>query len=46
MNNVLIPAGLVVNFVFWQQNVNWWTLSAGSVLILASLVWASRQEDV
>jgi carboxylate/amino acid/amine transporter len=46
MNNVLIPAGLVVNFVFWQQNVNWWTLFAGSVLILASLVWASRQEDV
>ena len=46
MNNVLIPAGLVVNFVFWQQNVNWLTLAAGSVLILASLVWASRQEDV
>lgn len=45
MNNVLIPAGLVVNFVFWQQNVNWWTLSAGSVLILASLFWASRQQS-
>ena len=45
MNNVLIPAGLVVNFVFWQQNVNWWTLSAGSVLILASLGWASRQKN-
>ena len=42
MNNVLIPAGLVVNFVFWQQNVNWWTLSAGSALILLSLLWASR----
>jgi carboxylate/amino acid/amine transporter len=46
MNNVLIPAGLVVNFVFWQQNVNWWTLSAGSVLILASLGWASRQKNI
>lgn len=45
MNNVLIPAGLVVNFVFWQQNVNWWTLSAGSVLILLSLLWASRQKN-
>ncbi len=44
MNNVLIPAGLVVNFVFWHQNVNWWTLSAGSVLILLSLFWASRQQ--
>jgi carboxylate/amino acid/amine transporter len=43
MNNVLIPAGLVVNFVFWQQHVNWWTLSAGSGLILGSLLWASRQ---
>ncbi|RVT44778.1 EamA family transporter [Rheinheimera sediminis] len=43
MNNVLIPAGLVVNFVFWQQNVNWWTLSAGSVLIFSSLLWAGRQ---
>ncbi len=45
MNNVLIPAGLVVNFVFWQQNVNWWTLSAGSALILLSLLWASRQKN-
>lgn len=43
MNNVLIPAGLVVNFVFWQQNVNWLTLSAGSALILVSLLWAGRQ---
>lgn len=46
MNNVLIPAGLVVNFVFWQHNVNWWTLSAGSALILASLFWASRQKNL
>lgn len=46
MNNVLIPAGLVVNFVFWQHNVNWLTLAAGSALILASLVWAGRQENL
>ena len=39
MNNVLIPAGLLVNFVFWQHAVNWWTLSAGSALILLSLVY-------
>lgn len=45
MNNVLIPAGLVVNFVFWQHEVNWWTLTAGSVLILASLLWAGRQNN-
>ncbi|MFC0047921.1 EamA family transporter [Rheinheimera tilapiae] len=45
MNNVLIPAGLLVNFAFWQHAVNWWTLAAGSVLILLSLVWAMRQRD-
>ncbi len=45
MNNVLIPAGLLVNFVFWQHAVNWWTLAGGSLLILLSLVWAMRQRD-
>jgi len=43
MNNVLIPAGLLVNFVFWQHSVNWWTFSTGSLVILLSLVWANRQ---
>lgn len=41
MNNVLIPAGLLVNFVFWQHTVNWLTFALGSLLILASLRWAS-----
>jgi carboxylate/amino acid/amine transporter len=45
MNNVLIPAGLVVNFLFWQHNVNWWTFAAGSLLILLSLFWAMYQHD-
>jgi carboxylate/amino acid/amine transporter len=45
MNNVLIPAGLLVNFAFWQHAVNWWTLAGGSVLILLSLYWAMRQRD-
>jgi len=44
MNNVLIPAGLLVNFVFWQHQVNWWTLTGGSVLILLSLAWAGKQQ--
>jgi len=43
MNNVLIPAGLLVNFVFWQHSVNWWTFASGSVLMLLSLAWARRQ---
>jgi carboxylate/amino acid/amine transporter len=42
MNNVLIPAGLVVNFVFWHHQVNWWTFCLGSALILLSLLWAGR----
>lgn len=45
MNNVLIPAGLLVNFVIWQHAVNWWTFAAGSLLIVLSLVWAMRQRD-
>ncbi|WP_337841549.1 EamA family transporter [Rheinheimera sp.] len=44
MNNLLIPAGLLVNFIFWQHQVNWWTLGLGSALILLSLVWAGRQK--
>lgn len=46
MNNVLIPAGLLVNFVCWQHAVNWWTFAAGSLLILASLRWATVAERV
>ncbi len=42
MNNLLIPAGLLVNFVLWQQQVNWLTFSLGSVLIMTSLVWGKR----
>lgn len=45
MNNVLIPAGLLVNFVFWQHQVNWWALTAGSGVILLSLYVASAQKE-
>jgi carboxylate/amino acid/amine transporter len=46
MNNLLIPAGLVVNFVLWQQQVNWLQFAAGSALLLLSLGWANRlQQD-
>jgi carboxylate/amino acid/amine transporter len=43
MNNVLIPAGLLVNLVFWQHSIHGWTLAAGSILILLSLWWAQYQ---
>ncbi len=45
MNNLLIPAGLVVNFVLWQQQVNWLQFAAGSMLLLLSLGWANRLQQ-
>jgi len=37
MNNALIPAGLLVNFALWQQDVNWSKLVVGGLIIVASL---------
>lgn len=42
MNNLLIPAGLLVNFLLWQHQVNWLSFSLGSVLIVFSLSWGKR----
>jgi carboxylate/amino acid/amine transporter len=42
MNNLLIPAGLLVNYVLWQHPVNWWQFTAGTLLMLLSLSWAKR----
>lgn len=42
MNNLLIPAGLLVNYVLWQHHVNWWQFTAGTLLMLLSLSWAKR----
>lgn len=33
MNNALIPAGLLVNFLLWGQDVNWLTLTLGAIII-------------
>lgn len=38
MNNALIPAGLLVNFALWQQEVNWWRLMIGGGMIVVSLL--------
>lgn len=38
MNNVLIPAGLLINFLFWNQSPNWLTLLLGGAII-ALAVW-------
>lgn len=37
MNNALIPAGLIVNVVFWNHDANLWRLTLGTLVILASL---------
>jgi len=38
MNNALIPAGLVIDFFFNNQQINYSRLIAGAALILVSLV--------
>ncbi len=42
MNNALIPAGLLVNFAFWQTQVQWSPLLLGGTLIVFSVVLASK----
>lgn len=41
MNNMLVPAGLLVNFVVWQQHPDWLGFILGSSLLLLSL-WVHR----
>ncbi|WP_032116174.1 carboxylate/amino acid/amine transporter [Candidatus Arsenophonus nilaparvatae] len=41
MNNMLVPAGLLVNFVVWQQHPDWLSFILGSSLLLLSL-WIHR----
>lgn len=42
MNNMLIPAGLLVNFAIWQQQPDWVSFTIGGSLIVASL-WVHRR---
>ena len=37
MNNALIPAGLIVNIIFWGKDENYTTLFIGSMIIVFSL---------
>ncbi|MEZ9232783.1 carboxylate/amino acid/amine transporter [Vibrio amylolyticus] len=47
MNNVLVPAGLIVNIVIWNRDVNLVSLSIGGGIILLSLLvnetWVKRR---
>ncbi|MFT8210445.1 MAG: carboxylate/amino acid/amine transporter [Symbiopectobacterium sp.] len=37
MNNFHVPAGLLVNFLFWQKTPDWGRFALGSLIILAAL---------
>ena len=42
MNNVHVPAGLLVNLAIWQQQPHWPSFLIGGAVILASL-WVHRR---
>lgn len=37
MNNVHVPAGLLVNLAIWQEQPHWPSFISGALVILASL---------
>ncbi|EKT52923.1 carboxylate/amino acid/amine transporter [Providencia burhodogranariea] len=41
MNNMMVPAGLLVNFAIWQQHPDWVSFTIGASLIVASL-WVHK----
>jgi len=42
MNNMLIPVGILVNFLFWNSDIEWLRLLIGASLIILS-VWLCSQ---
>lgn len=42
MNNVHVPAGLLVNLAIWQEQPHWPSFIIGALVILASL-WVHRR---
>lgn len=42
MNNMLIPAGLLINFTFWGNQVDWFRLALGGLILLGAVWLASR----
>lgn len=42
MNNALIPAGILVNFIFWNKDVDLYRLSIGMIIILFAL-WLNNR---
>lgn len=46
MNNMLIPAGLIVEFVLWQRPLAWTPFIIGGGCIAASVLWANQQASL
>lgn len=42
MNNMLIPAGILVNVFIWQGQVDWERLAIGSLFIIAALTLSQK----
>ncbi len=42
MNNMLIPAGILVNFIFWSRDVDWPRLLLGGLIIFLAVWLAER----
>ncbi len=49
MNNALVPAGLIVNIVIWNRDVDLLRLGIGGIIIMASLwineTWVKRKAE-
>lgn len=47
MNNALVPAGLIMNIVIWNRDVDYPRLIVGGIIIMASLwlneTWVKRK---
>lgn len=43
MNNMLIPAGILVNVVLWQSSIAWLPFIAGALVIVAAVALASNK---
>ena len=43
MNNMLIPAGILVNVVIWDRDVDWLRLTVGAAVIVAAVLIAGRK---
>ena len=44
MNNLLIPAGILVNVLIWGRDTDWLRLVLGGLVIVAA-VWLGRRQD-